>query len=88
MCVDDYLWFTWVKFIREKCETFEVFKELCQLLQREKRIGIIKNRSDHGSEFEDSKFYEYYASEGIGHELSTSITPQQNGMVERKNRTL
>ncbi|MCH87106.1 retrovirus-related pol polyprotein from transposon tnt 1-94 [Trifolium medium] len=45
-------------------------------------------RSDHGGEFENSKFSEFCSSEGIEHEFSAPHTPQQNGVVERKNRTL
>lgn len=88
VCVDDFSRYTWVEFLREKSDTFDIFKELCQRLQREKGMGIIKIRSDHGKEFENAKFAEYCASEGIFHEFSAPITPQQNGIVERKNRTL
>jgi len=45
-------------------------------------------RSDHGTEFENAKFDEYCSDEGIKHEFSSPITPQQNGVVERKNMTL
>jgi len=86
--VDDFSRFTWVNFIREKSDTFDVFKELCTQLQREKGCGIVRNRSDHGTEFENAKFDEYFSDEGIKHELSSPITPQQNGVLERKNRTL
>jgi len=77
-----------VNFIREKSDTFDVFKDLCTKLQREKDCGIVRIRSDHGTEFENAKFDEYCLSEGIKHEFSSPITPQQNGVVERKNRTL
>lgn len=86
--VDDFSRFTWVNFIREKSDTFEVFKELSLRLQREKDCVIKRIRSDHGREFENSKFTEFCTSEGITHEFSAAITPQQNGIVERKNRTL
>ncbi|PNX57810.1 serine/threonine protein kinase SRPK1, partial [Trifolium pratense] len=56
--------------------------------KREKESIIIRVRSDHGKEFENAKFYDFCASEGIQHEFSAPITPQQNGVVERKNRTL
>ena len=42
--VDDFTRFTWIKFIREKSDTFEVFKELCTQLQREKDSVIIRVR--------------------------------------------
>lgn len=67
---------------------FCVFKELSQQLQREKRSGVVRIRSDHGKEFENSKFSEFCSIEGIGHEFSTPITPQQNGLIEWKNMTL
>ena len=86
--VDDFSRFTWVNFIREKSDTFEVFKELSLRLQREKDCVIKRIRSDHGREFENSRFTEFCTSEGITHEFSAAITPQQNGIVERKNRTL
>lgn len=67
---------------------FEVFKELCQNIQREKDCGIVRISSDHGEEFENSKFEEFCTSKGISHEFSSPITPQHNGMVECKNRTI
>ncbi|XP_048493416.1 uncharacterized protein LOC125493976 [Beta vulgaris subsp. vulgaris] len=44
--------------------------------------------SDHGKEFENSKFDDFCSIEGLDHKFSTPRIPQQNGMVERKNRTL
>ena len=77
-----------MNFIREKSDVFKVFKELCQKLQREKECGIVRIRSDHGKEFENSRFDDFCSSEGISHEFLSPITLQQNGVVERKNRTL
>src|ERR1044072_8865593 len=51
-CVDDFSRYTWINFIREKSETFEVFKELCLKIQKEQECGIVRIRSDHGKEFE------------------------------------
>ncbi|TYK21077.1 gag-pol polyprotein [Cucumis melo var. makuwa] len=56
--------------------------------KREKNIGITRIRSDHSQEFENKRFTEFCEDEGIFHEFSTSLTPQQNGVVERKNQTL
>ena len=59
MCVDDYSRYTWVEFIREKSDTFSVFKGLCNRIRREQgeNIGkIIRLRSDHGTEFENNNF--------------------------------
>ena len=63
--VDDFSRFTWINFIREKSDVFDVFKELCKRLQREKEGCIVRIISDHGKEFENSKFDEFCSSEGI-----------------------
>lgn len=67
---------------------FDVFKDPCKRIQREKESCVIRIRSDHGKEFENQKFVEFCSYEGIKHEFSSPITPQQNGIVESKNRTI
>ena len=47
-----------------------------------------KVRSDNGSEFRNTRVEEWCDEKGIKHEFSTKYTPEQNGLVERKNRTL
>ncbi|XP_039131849.1 uncharacterized protein LOC120268581 [Dioscorea cayenensis subsp. rotundata] len=84
-------WYTWVDFLKEKSDTFGAFKKLCMQLQNEKecQIGkIVRIRSDHGREFENAQFVEFSREHGIRHEFSAPKTPQENGVVERKNRTL
>jgi transposase InsO family protein len=49
---------------------------------------IKKIRSDNGTEFKNSQIEGFLEDEGIKHEFSSPYTPQQNGVVERKNRTL
>jgi hypothetical protein len=49
---------------------------------------VKKIRSDNGSEFKNLQVEEYLDEEGIKHEFSAPYTPQQNGVVDRKNRTL
>ena len=49
---------------------------------------IITIRSDHGGEFQNHLFDKYYDKHGIEHNFSAPRTPQQNGVVERKNRVL
>jgi transposase InsO family protein len=55
-----------------------------------KRVQIKdkKIRSDNGTEFKNSQIEGFLEEEGIKHEFSSPYTPQQNGVVERKNRTL
>ncbi|KAI3463689.1 hypothetical protein Pfo_020352 [Paulownia fortunei] len=81
VCVDNFSRFTWVYFIREKSNTFQVFKKLCKKLVNEKNdnIGkIVRIRSDHGKEFEHAVFTNFCENYGIAHEFSASKTPQQN----------
>jgi transposase InsO family protein len=55
----------------------------------QKEFGLpIKKISDNGTELKNTIFEEFLDEEGIKHEFSTPYTPQQNGVVERKNRTL
>ncbi|GAA0162916.1 hypothetical protein LIER_18907 [Lithospermum erythrorhizon] len=88
VCIDDFSRYTWVKFLREKSDTVKLVKKLILQVQNEKEQYVVRIRSDHGKEFENSKFAEFCADEGITHEFSAPITPQQNGVVERKNRTI
>ncbi|KAK2411518.1 putative mitochondrial protein [Trifolium repens] len=86
--VDDYSRWTWVKFLRNKDDTYEVFSIFCTQIQNEKDSKILKVRSDHGGEFENEPFEKFCEEHGILHEFSSPRTPQQNGVVERKNRSL
>jgi len=86
--VDDYSRYTWVFFLKHKDETFEKFSNFCANVQNEKESSIIRVRSDHGGEFENSEFDSYCKAHGIKHEFSFPQAPPQNGVVERKNRTL
>ena len=57
-------------------------------MSNEKNTTIVSIRSDHGSEFDNHNFEDFCNENGIEHNFSASRTPQQNGIVERKNRTL
>ncbi|GJR17026.1 retrovirus-related pol polyprotein from transposon TNT 1-94 [Tanacetum coccineum] len=85
---DDYSRFTWVKFLRLKDETsYFVIKFLKQI-----QVGLNKTvryiRTNNGTEFVNHTLTQYYESVGIFHQKSVPRTPQQNGVVERRNRTL
>jgi len=86
--VDDFSRFTWVLFLKHKYDSFETFKTFCKQVQNEKETHIISVRSDHGREFENSSFEQFFSENGVSHNFSCPRTPQQNGVVERKNRTL
>jgi len=86
--VDDYSRFTWTFFLAQKDDTFHEFSKFCKKVQNEKEVLISTIRSDHGGEFENHVLKEFCDQNGIVHNFSSPRTPQQNGVVERKNRTL
>ena len=86
--VDDYSRFTWKLFLATKDETFTMFEIFAKLVQKKFNKEIISIRSDHGQEFENSQFLQFCTTNGIEHNFSAPRTPQQNGVAERKNRTL
>ena len=65
-------------------------KFLAFIKKTEKRVGhsLVCLRSNHGTEFENSSLIDYCNKHGVDHSFSAPRTPQQNGVVERKNRTL
>jgi transposase InsO family protein len=74
--------------LQEKSQTQETLKRFLRRAQNEFRLRIKKIRSDNGIKFKNSQFEGFLEEEGIKHEFSSPYTPQQNGVVERKNRTL
>ena len=86
--VDDYSRFTWTLFLAHKRDAFHAFKKLAKIIQNKKNLNIASIRSDHGGEFENKDFELFCDENGIEHNFSAPRTPQQNGVVERKNRSL
>jgi hypothetical protein len=77
-----------VFFLQDKSETQGTLKRFLRRAQNEFELKVKKIRSDNGSEFKNLQVEEFLQEEGIKHEFSAPYTPQQNGVVERKNRTL
>ena len=84
--VDDYTRYTWVVLLRDKVKAPEKMIHLCKKLQVEKGIVIAKIISDHGREFENTKLATFCNDQGTYQEFSSPKTPQQNGIVEWKNK--
>jgi hypothetical protein len=85
---DDYSRFTWVKFLRSKDETPEIIIKLIRQLQVRLNKTVRFIRTDNGTEFVNKQLTQFYEGVGISHQKSIPRTPQQNGVVERRNRTL
>ena len=88
MIVDDYSRYTWVFFLHDKSEVASCFKKFAKRAQNEFEVKLKKIRSDNEKEFDNTNIEAYCDKVGIKHEVSTTYTPQQNGVVERKNLTL
>jgi transposase InsO family protein len=86
--VDDYSRFTWLFILQDKSETQEVLKKFLRRAQNEFDAKVKKIRSDNGTEFKNTQVEDFLDEEGIKHEFSAPYIPQQNGVAERKNRTL
>ncbi|GJS44225.1 putative ribonuclease H-like domain-containing protein [Tanacetum coccineum] len=86
--VDDYSWFTWVKFLRSKDETPKVIIKFLTQIQ----VGLNKTvryiRTNNGTKIVNKDLTDYYERVDIFHQKSIPRTPQQNGVVKRWNRTL
>ncbi|GJT05421.1 putative ribonuclease H-like domain-containing protein [Tanacetum coccineum] len=88
LVTDDYSRFTWVFFLTTKDETSEILKNFIKEIENlvDKKVKII--RSDNGTEFKNKVMDDFCREKGIKREYSVARTPQQNGVAERRNRTL
>ncbi|GJY81354.1 retrovirus-related pol polyprotein from transposon TNT 1-94 [Tanacetum coccineum] len=87
--VDDYSRYTWTRFLKDKTEAFDQFEIFSKKIQNQLGCTIVSIRTDHGREFDNEvQFGEFCNANGITHNFSAPRTPQSNGVVERKNRTL
>ena len=88
LLVDDFTRMTWVCLLKKKSKAFECFKIFKELVENEAELRIKCLRSDNGGEFTSKEFNHYCEEHGIKIQLSVAMTPQQNGVAERKNRTV
>ncbi|GJT46529.1 retrovirus-related pol polyprotein from transposon TNT 1-94 [Tanacetum coccineum] len=86
--VDDYSRFTWVYFLHTKDETAEIIKNFIARVHLNYNAKVHKIQTDNGTEFKNATLKAHYEKLGIMQQFSIARTPQQNGVVERRNRTL
>ena len=87
--VDDFSRYSWVFFIEDKSKAFSCVRDLILRLRTELPQDAIRAiRSDNGTEFWNAQFDSFCSSLGLERQYSSPYVPQQNGVVERKNRTL
>nr|GFB03191.1 ribonuclease H-like domain-containing protein [Tanacetum cinerariifolium] len=85
---DDYSRFTWVFFLATKDETDPILKTFITSIENQLSLKVKIIRSDNGTEFKNQDINQFCRMKGIKREFSVPRTPQQNGIAERKNRTL
>ncbi|GKE22164.1 retrovirus-related pol polyprotein from transposon TNT 1-94, partial [Tanacetum coccineum] len=83
-----YSRYTWTRFLRSKDKTPEVLIDFLKLVQRGLHAQVTIVRTNKGTEFLNKNPHAYFAQEWIEHQMSNARTPEQNGVVERRNRTL
>ncbi|GJU02856.1 retrovirus-related pol polyprotein from transposon TNT 1-94 [Tanacetum coccineum] len=86
--VDDYSRFKWVKCLRLKDEAQYFIIKFLKMIQVRLKVPVRRIRTDNGTEFINQTLREYYEKVGISYETFVSRSPQQNGVIERRNQTL
>ena len=78
----------WIYFLIFKSEVADIFCKFKQWIENQSGCTIQKLRSDNGKEYTSNQFNQFCEEAGIEHQLTAPYTPQQNGVSERKNRTI
>lgn len=86
--IDDFSRKTWIYFVLEKSKAFHYFKLFKSFVEKQTGMFIKCLRTDKGGEYNSGEFKEYCRDHGIKRQLTTAYTPQQNGVAERKNRSI
>ncbi|GKV28744.1 hypothetical protein SLEP1_g37756 [Rubroshorea leprosula] len=86
--IDDFSRKIWVYFLQHKSEAFVAFKSYKVLVEKEAGSPIKVLRTDRGGEYCSDEFAKFCDNKGIKRQITAAYTPQQNGVCERKNRTI
>lgn len=88
LLVDDYSRKMWIYLLKTKGEALEAFKKFKALVENKTEQKIKTFRTDRGGEFCSNDFDVFCEESGIERHRTAPYTPQQNGVVERRNRTV
>ncbi|KAG7585622.1 Ribonuclease H-like superfamily [Arabidopsis thaliana x Arabidopsis arenosa] len=86
--IDDYSRYMWSLLLKDKSEAFQKFKSFKACVEQETGTAIKTFRSDRGGEFVSVEFQAFCEASGIQRHLTAPYSPQQYGVVEKRNRTL
>jgi transposase InsO family protein len=88
LLVDDHSRYMWLELIRTKDEALHFFKKVKALAEIECGSKLLTFRSGRGGEFNSTAFFDFCEENGVKHFTTAPYTPQQNGVVERRNQTI
>jgi transposase InsO family protein len=88
LLVDDHSRYMWVRLLSSKDEAAQAIKDWQALVQAETGRVLKVLRTDNGGEFTSVEFGEWCAGQGLRRHFSAPYSPQQNGVVERRNQTV
>lgn len=86
--IDDYTRMCWVYLLKDKSQVFSTFRNFHLWIKNETQLNIGTLRTDNGGEYTSHEFKKYLLDNGIKHQTTVPYNPQQNGVVERMNRTI
>ena len=88
LLIDDFTRMNWACLLKKKLEAFGCVKIFKELVENETKHKIKCLRSNNGGELTPKEFNHYCEEHGIKRQFSVARTPQQNGVAERKNKTM
>jgi transposase InsO family protein len=86
--IDDFTWFGHIYLISYKSEALDCFIQCTNLVENKLCTKIKALRTDRGREYLSKQFKNFCDEKGIARQLTIPYTPQQNGVAERRNKTL
>jgi hypothetical protein len=88
LIVDVYSRYMWLEVLRRKDEVFCYFKKIKALTESERGLKLRAFRTDRGGEFNSFEFVTFYEEARVRRNTTAPYSPQQNGVVERRNQTV
>lgn len=86
--IDDYSRWCEIRVLRQKSDVLQAFRDFKVQIEIQTGQKIKCLMSDNGREYCNVEFDKFLRENGIKRRLTVTHTPQQNGVAERKNRTL
>ncbi|KAL4303544.1 hypothetical protein GQ457_10G024470 [Hibiscus cannabinus] len=86
--IDDLTRMCWVYFLKSKLNVLSTFKDFKIFVENQSDCKLKVLRTDNGGEYVSNEFNDFCRDSGILHQLTVPRTPQQNGVCERRNRTV